>query len=130
NSEDWAGSLAFDLIAPNEIADHPEIWEKVIKKLDGRMMPPAGHSRPANPATDRFTDWLAAYLDHAATQSTHAGRVGLHRLNRKEYANAVRDLFGVEVDGSALLPADASVEGFDNVAEALRVSPSFIDQSL
>jgi hypothetical protein len=130
NSEDWAGSLAFDLISPDEIADNPEIWEKVIKKLDGRMMPPAGQPRPANADSDRFSEWVAEYLDHAAERNTHAGRVGLHRLNRKEYANAVRDLFGVEVDGSALLPADASVEGFDNVAEALRVSPSFIDQSL
>ncbi|MGV3590359.1 MAG: DUF1592 domain-containing protein [Gammaproteobacteria bacterium] len=130
NSEDWAGSLAFDLISPDEIADHPEIWEKVIKKLDGRMMPPAGQPRPANADSDRFSEWVAEYLDHAAANNTRAGRVGLHRLNRKEYANAVRDLFGVEIDGSALLPADASVEGFDNVAEALRVSPSFIDQSL
>jgi mono/diheme cytochrome c family protein len=130
NSEDWAGQLAFDLIAPDEIADPPEIWEKVIKKLDGRMMPPAGQPRPANADADRFTDWVASYLDHAAALDTHAGRVGLHRLNRKEYANAVRDLFGVEVDGATLLPADASVEGFDNVAEALRVSPSFVDQSL
>ena len=130
NAEDWAGSLAFDLIAPNEIADHPEIWEKVIKKLDGRMMPPAGQPRPANADADQFSTWVADYLDHAGTQEQHAGRVGLHRMNRKEYANAVRDLFGVEVDGSALLPADASVEGFDNVAEALRVSPSFLDQSV
>ncbi len=130
NAEDWAGSLAFDLISPDEIADNPEIWEKVLKKLDGRMMPPAGQPRPANADADRFATWVAEYLDHAAAQDTHAGRVGLHRLNRKEYANAVRDLFGVEVDGSALLPADASVEGFDNVAEALRVSPSFVDQSL
>lgn len=130
NSEDWAGQLAFDLIAPDEIADHPEIWEKVIKKLDGRMMPPAGQPRPANADADRFSTWIAEYLDHAATLETHAGYVGLHRLNRKEYANAVRDLFGVVVDGSTLLPADASVEGFDNVAEALRVSPSFVDQSL
>jgi hypothetical protein len=130
NSEDWAGSLAFDTISPTEIADHPEIWEKVIKKLDGRMMPPAGQPRPANADADRFTSWVAEYLDHAAAQNTHAGRVGLHRLNRKEYANAVRDLFGVEVDGATLLPADASIEGFDNVAEALRVSPSFVDQSL
>ncbi|MEY4641585.1 MAG: hypothetical protein RLZZ227_1579 [Pseudomonadota bacterium] len=130
NAEDWAGSLAFDLITPSEIADNPGVWEKVIKKLDGRMMPPAGHPRPANAEADRFVDWVAAYLDHTAEQETHAGRVGLHRLNRKEYANAVRDLFGIEVDGSSLLPSDASVEGFDNVAEALRVSPSFVDQSL
>jgi len=130
NSEDWAGSLAFDLIAPDELADHPEVWEKVIKKLQGRMMPPAGQPRPDMADADRFVNWVEDYMDHAATRDAHAGRVGLHRLNRKEYANAVRDLFGIEVDASSLLPADSSVEGFDNIAEALRVSPSFLDQSL
>jgi hypothetical protein len=130
NATDWAGSLAFDLIAPDEIPDDIEVWEKVINKLQGRMMPPAGQPRPDNEATDRFIAWVESYLDHAAALQPHAGRVGLHRLNRKEYANAVRDLFGVDVDASTLLPADASVDGFDNIAEALRVSPSFLDQSL
>jgi hypothetical protein len=130
NSEDWAGSLAFDLIAPNELADDPEVWEKVINKLQGRMMPPAGQPRPDNAATDQFIAWVEDYLDHAATTERHVGAVGLHRLNRKEYANAVRDLFGIEVDTSTLLPSDDAVEGFDNVAQALRASPSFLDQSL
>jgi hypothetical protein len=130
NATDWAGSLAFDLISPEEIADDIEVWEKVINKLQGRMMPPAGQPRPDNEATDRFIAWVESYLDHAAALQPHAGRVGLHRLNRKEYSNAVRDLFGVEVDAATLLPADASVDGFDNIAEALRVSPSFLDQSL
>lgn len=130
NSEDWAGSLAFDLISPDEVADDVQVWEKVINKLQGRMMPPAGQPRPANAETDDFIAWVEDYLDHAATTNRHVGSVGLHRLNRKEYANAVRDLFGIEVDASSLLPNDASVEGFDNVAEALRASPSFLDQSL
>jgi mono/diheme cytochrome c family protein len=130
NADDWAGSLAFDLIAPNEIADNVAVWEKVINKLQGRMMPPAGQPRPDNAETDEFITWVEDYLNHAAEGERHVGSVGLHRINRKEYANAVRDLFGIEVDASSLLPADASVEGFDNVAEALRVSPSFLDQSL
>ena len=130
NDEDWAGSLAFNLINPNEIADNVEVWEKVISKLQGRMMPPAGQPRPDTRATDEFIAWVEDYLDHAATTEQHAGRVGLHRLNRKEYANAVRDLFGIEVDATTLLPADASVEGFDNVAAALRASPAFLEQSL
>ncbi|MES2624365.1 MAG: DUF1592 domain-containing protein [Pseudomonadota bacterium] len=130
NAEDWAGSLAFDLIAPNEIADNVAVWEKVINKLQGRMMPPAGQPRPNNAETDEFIAWIEDYLNHAAEGERHVGSVGLHRINRKEYANAVRDLFGIEVDASSLLPADASVEGFDNVAEALRVSPSFLDQSI
>ncbi|MEI7949626.1 MAG: DUF1592 domain-containing protein [Gammaproteobacteria bacterium] len=130
NSDDWAGSLAFDQIAPNEIADNPLVWEKVISKLNGRMMPPAGQPRPDNKATEKFVGWITEYLDHAATSTVHAGRVGLHRVNRKEYANIVRDLFGVQVDATSLLPADSSVEGFDNVAEALRASPSLVEQSL
>lgn len=130
NAEDWAGSLAFDIISPEEIADHPEVWEKVIKRLQGRMMPPAGQPRPDNAETDVFISWAEDYLDHAATGRRHVGHVGLHRLNRKEYGNAVRDLFGVEVNAAELLPNDASVEGFDNIAEALRASPSFLDQSL
>ncbi len=130
NSEDWAGSLAFDLIAPNELADNVAVWEKVINKLQGRMMPPAGQPRPDNAQTDEFIGWVEDYLNHAAEGERHVGAAGLHRINRKEYANAVRDLFGIEVDASSLLPADASVEGFDNVAEALRVSPSFLEQSI
>jgi hypothetical protein len=130
NSEDWAGSLAFDQINPDEIADNVVVWEKVISKLQGRMMPPAGQPRADAKATDEFISWVEDYLDHAASTEEHAGQVGLHRLNRKEYANAARDLFGIEVDAKTLLPADASVEGFDNVAEALRASPAFLDQSL
>ena len=130
NAEDWAGSLAFDLITPEEMTDHPEIWEKVISKLQGRMMPPAGQPRPDNAEADAFIAWTEQYLDHAAATRQHVGRVGLHRLNRKEFGNAVRDLFGIEVDAASLLPNDASVEGFDNIAEALRASPSFLDQSL
>jgi len=130
NYEDWAGSLAFDVFEPNEVADHPQIWEKVITKLQGRMMPPAGQPRPDNAQTDEFITWIEEYLDHAASTHKHVGRVGLHRLNRKEYGNAVRDLFGIQVEAAALLPSDASIHGFDNMAEALRVSPSFLDQSL
>lgn len=130
NAEDWAGSLAFDLITPEEMTDHPEIWEKVISKLQGRMMPPAGQPRPANADADAFIAWTEQFLDHAASTQVQVGRVGLHRLNRKEYGNAVRDLFGIEVDAASLLPNDASLEGFDNIAEALRASPSFLDQSL
>ena len=130
NFEDWAGSIAFDLMAPEEVADNIAVWEKVVLKLRGRLMPPAGADRPDNADTDDFVAWLENYLDHAAAQEKHVGHVGIHRLNRKEYANAVRDLLGIEVDERALLPLDDSVEGFDNVASALRVSPAFLEQSL
>lgn len=130
NFEDWAGSLAFDLMTPEEIADNVGVWEKVVLKLRGRLMPPAGADRPDNADTDEFVSWLENYLDHAGTYEQHVGHVGMHRLNRKEYANAIRDLLGIEVDAAALLPLDDSVEGFDNVAQALRVSPAFLEQSI
>jgi len=130
NFEDWAGSLAFDLMSPEEIADNVGVWEKVVLKLRGRLMPPAGADRPDNADTDEFVGWLESYLDHAGTYERHVGHVGMHRLNRKEYANAIRDLLGIEVDAAALLPLDDSVEGFDNVAQALRVSPAFLEQSI
>jgi len=130
NFEDWAGSIAFDLMTPEEVADNVDIWEKVVQKLRGRLMPPAGVEPPAGDATDDFVAWMENYLDHAADQEKHVGHIGIHRLNRKEYANAVRDLLGIDVDGTGLLPLDDSVEGFDNVAEALRVSPAFLEQSL
>jgi len=130
NFEDWAGSIAFDLMTPEEVADNVEVWEKVVQKLRGRLMPPAGAERPANADADDFVAWMENYLDHAGTQHRHVGHVGIHRLNRKEYANAIRDLLGIEVDAVSLLPNDDSVEGFDNVAQALRVSPAFLEQSL
>jgi len=130
NFEDWAGSIAFDLMSPEEVADNIETWEKVVLKLRGRLMPPAGADRPDNESTDEFVAWMESFLDHAGDQEKHVGHVGIHRLNRKEYANAVRDLLGIEVDGQALLPLDDSVEGFDNVADALRMSPAFLEQSL
>ena len=130
NFEDWAGSLAFDLMTAEEVADNVEVWEKVVLKLRGRLMPPAGGDRPDNADTDDFVSWLENYLDHAGAQEKHVGHVGMHRLNRKEYANAIRDLLGIEVDASALLPNDDSIEGFDNVAQALRVSPAFLEQSI
>lgn len=130
NFEDWAGSIAFDLMSSEEVADNVEVWEKVVLKLRGRLMPPAGADRPANENTDDFVTWLENYLDHTGAQDRHVGYVGMHRLNRKEYANAVRDLLGIDVDAATLLPLDDSVEGFDNVAQALRVSPAFLEQSL
>ncbi len=130
NFEDWAGSLALDLMVPEEVADNIDVWENVVMKLRGRLMPPSGFDRPLNEDTDEFIAWLENYLDHVGAQQPHVGYVGLHRLNRKEYGNAIRDLLGLDVDATQLLPSDDSMEGFDNVAQALRVSPSFLEQSI
>ncbi len=129
NAADATAGLVLESRDPARIADDAEVWEAVVRKLRGRMMPPPGGSRPAGPAVDAFVAALESSLD-AAAGTPDPGHVMLHRLNRKEYANAVRDLIALDVDPEALLPVDGSEAGFDNVATALQVSPSFIDQYL
>ena len=128
NAEDWAGGIAFDTLSEAEIPRNAEIMEKVIRKLRSQQMPPGGNPRPATPLSQSFVAWMEGTLDGAAKGHIVPGRVGLHRLNRKEYANAVQELLGLEVDATALLPRDEPREGFDNVAAALQVTPSFLDQ--
>jgi hypothetical protein len=130
NTTDWAGSIAFDAMGPETIADEADVWEKTVRKLRGRLMPPAGNPQPDSHSLQSFVSWMENTLDRAALARPEPGHVGLHRLNRKEYANAVRDLLNVEVDASELLPRDDARDGFDNVATALQVSPSFISQYL
>ena len=111
-------------------ADHAEIWEKVVRKLRGGMMPPQGMPRPAQARLDAFMISLENALDRASLAHPNPGRSPLHRLNRTEYANAIRDLLGLNVDVSELLPADDESNGFDNIAEVLRVSPSLLEAYL
>ena len=129
NATDWAGSIAFDTLSPDEIPQDAETWEKAVRKLRGRLMPPAGNPQPDNQSVQSFVSWMEGNLDHAQ-QHPDPGHVALHRLNRKEYANAIRDLIDVEIDPGDLLPRDDARDGFDNVADALQVSPAFIDQYL
>ena len=112
-----------DLARPGESA---ETWEKVLRKLRTGMMPPAGARRPDRAAIDSFTANLEAAIDRAAAAKPNPGTTALHRLNRSEYANAIRDLLALPIDVTALLPADDSSEGFDNVADVLGVSPLLI----
>ena len=111
---------------------HPEqnaiIWERAVRKLRGGMMPPPGAPRPAVADAQALATYLESTLDKAAAANPHPGSVRIHRLNRAEYANAMRDLFAMDVDVSTLLPNDDISEGFDNIASALKVSPSFLDQ--
>jgi mono/diheme cytochrome c family protein len=111
---------------------HPEkdalTWERAIRKLRGGMMPPPGAPRPPLEAVNAFATYLEDSLDKAAAANPNPGSVRIHRLNRAEYANAMRDLFGIEVDAAALLPTDDISDGFDNIADVLKVSPSFLDQ--
>jgi hypothetical protein len=130
NTTDWAGGIAFDSLSPDTIPDDAETWEKAVRKLRGRLMPPAGNPQPDTPSLQSFVSWMEGNLDKAAASHEDPGRVALHRLNRKEYANAVRDLLAVEIDPAETLPPDDAKDGFDNMAEALQVSPSFLDQYL
>src|SRR5262245_16282401 len=111
---------------------HPEkdalTWERAIRKLRGGMMPPPGLPRPPQEAVNTLATYLETSLDKAGTANLNPGSVRIHRLNRAEYANAMRDIFGIEVDSAALLPVDDISDGFDNIANALKVSPSFLDQ--
>ena len=130
NVTDWAGGIAFESLSPHEIPQDAETWEKAIRKLRGRLMPPAGNPQPDSQSVQSLVSWLETNIDTAAHGHSEPGRVGLHRLNRKEYVNAVRDLLDVEVDPADTLPRDDARDGFDNVASALQVSPSFLDQYL
>ncbi|MEO8315662.1 MAG: DUF1592 domain-containing protein [Pseudomonadota bacterium] len=128
NSTDWAGGLAFDTLSPNSIHADAEVWEKAVRKLRGRLMPPPGEEQPDQKRIDSFVSWMEGTLDKAAVAEPDPGYVGLHRLNRNEYAREMQRILGVTVDVSALLPKDVSSEGFDNQAATLRISPSFLDQ--
>ena len=102
---------------------HPEndarVWERAIRKLRGGMMPPPGAARPPVADAQALAAYLETALDKAANANPNPGSVRIHRLNRAEYANAMRDLFGIDVDMSTLLPNDDISEGFDNIASAL-----------
>ena len=120
--------LTLDTLDVSNVGDAPEVWEKVVFKLRGGMMPPVGRPRPDQQAYDDFASWLETELDRAAEGHVDPGRVPTHRLNRAEYTNAIRDLLALDVDGESLLPADSADHGFDNIASALAVSPALLER--
>jgi hypothetical protein len=128
NFEDWAGGVAFDVMSAETIHEDAEIWENAVRRLRGGLMPPPGEPRPDEATKAAFVGWLESTLDHAAAAAPEPGRVALHRLNRTEYANAILDLLALEIDPAALLPKDDISDGFDNIANVLQVSPSFLEQ--
>ncbi len=128
NADDWAGGIAFDTMSQAEIPQNIDVMEKVVRKLRSQQMPPGGHKMPDKATRNTFVSWMEGQLDQAGTAHADPGHVGLHRLNRKEYANAVRDLLGIEINPAELLPRDEPREGFDNIAAALQITPSFLDQ--
>jgi hypothetical protein len=127
NLDDFSGGLAFDLMKPAGVASDAAVWEKALRKLRGHLMPPPGSAQPEQAEIDTFVSWMEATLDQPGAHPG-AGHVPVQRLNRTEYALAVKDLLGVEIKAEDFLPAEIEVDGFDNIAAALSVSPSFLDQ--
>ena len=129
NTTDWAGGLALEALDVGKPGDDPEVWEKAIGKLRGRLMPPAGEKQPAQPDVDAFIQYLETSVD-AAAKNQRVGHVPIQRLNRAEFAASVKDLVGVDVDPRQVLPTEIEVEGFNNIAGALGMSPAFMEQYL
>ena len=130
NRRTLTAGLALDTLDVAQVETNADTWEHVIRRLRANAMPPAGRPRPTAAATHGFIEWLETELDRAGLEHPDPGRPAVHRLNRAEYANAIRDIFGLEIDVNALLPADDEQEGFDNIAEVLSVSPTLIERYL
>ena len=120
--------LTLDSADVSQVGAGAEVWEKVVRKLRAGIMPPVGVPQPEKATRDGFVTWLEAGLDRAAAAAPNPGRISIHRLNRLEYANAIRDLLALEIDGQALLPADESAHGFDNMADVLTMSPGLLER--
>jgi mono/diheme cytochrome c family protein len=125
NPDDYAGGLDIVDIVDLPFSEHAPEWERVIRRLRAGVMPPPGQERPGRPEYLQLTEWLETQLDQNA--SANPGSIMLHRLNRTEYANAIRDILGLEIDTSTLLPADTSARGFDNIAGSLTISPTLLE---
>jgi len=124
-------NLSLDKADADHVFNSAETWEKVVVKLRSRAMPPPGSRRPDNATYEAVAAWLETELDREALAHPNPGRPAeLHRLNRTEYGNAVRDLLGVEIDANAMLPPDTQAYGFDNNADALAIEPALLDRYL
>ena len=117
--------ITLDNLDPEHVEKNPEEWERVVRKVRAGMMPPSGLPRPDAATYEAMTEWLETELDRHAV--THVPPPGLHRMNRTEYANAIRDLLALEIDPSKYLPSDDSTRGFDNIAGALSLSPALLE---
>jgi hypothetical protein len=127
NAAESAGGLVLEGMGPDSVPLDPQVFEAAIRKLRGRLMPPPGGPQPEQPRVDSFIAWLERTIDRSAGLP-RAGHVPIQRLTRTEYATAVRDLVGVDIDAAEFLPAEIEVDGFDNIAAALSVSPAFLEQ--
>ena len=132
-----AAGVSYDGLTAEAIAERPDVFEKAVRKLRGRLMPPPTSRQPDQREVDALVTWLESKLDADGAPApglprrsalAKAGHVPAQRLTRSEFAAAVNDLLGVELNAEELLPAEIEVNGFDNIAAALSVSPAFVDQ--
>ena len=130
NQRTKASDLALDVVDVGRPSTNGQIWEDVIRKLRARSMPPQGMPRPDEASYTALTTWLESELDRAGAAAPNPGRPLIRRLNRSEYANAVRDLVDLDVDVSSMLPPDDSAFGFDNIADMLGTSPALLERYL
>src|ERR1041385_7367892 len=130
NQRTKTAGLTLDTLDISHVAGHAEKWEKVVRKIRTGAMPPAKLPRPGKAAADSVVAWLETELDRAAAEHPNPGRTTLHRLNRSEYRNAIRDLLALEIDAASLLPSDSPAYGFDNNADALSLSPALVERYL
>jgi uncharacterized protein DUF1592/uncharacterized protein DUF1588/uncharacterized protein DUF1585/uncharacterized protein DUF1587/uncharacterized protein DUF1595/cbb3-type cytochrome c oxidase subunit III len=125
-----SAGVSYEGLTTDDIGPRAEVFEKAVRKLRGRLMPPPGNRQPDQRDVDALVSWLETKLDAASTgpSAAKAGHVPAQRLTRTEFGAAVNDLLGIELKGDELLPAEIEVNGFENVAAALSVSPAFLDQ--
>ena len=128
NQELLTAGLALDGIDVEQVGPNAELWEKVLHKVDTGQMPPSGMPRPDEAASTDFVARLETALDRRAASNPDPGRIGIHRLNQTEYANAIRDLLALKVDGNSLLLPDEAEAGFDNIAANLQLSPAHLER--
>jgi len=127
SSQAKMGGLALDALNLDAVPNDAIVWEKAVRKLRGRLMPPPGAKQPEQTQIDSLVGWLEARLD-SNTARPKAGHTPIQRLSRTEYAAAVKALVGVDVTAKDVLPQDVAIDGFDNIAAALSVSPTFVEQ--
>jgi len=128
NARVKTANLLLDQLDLAHLSDHVDVAETLVRKVRAGLMPPPSAKRPDREALQAMVTWMESELDRSA--ETHLPAPGLHRLNRTEYTNAIRDLLALEVDASKFLPADDSTRGFDNIAGALTMSPALMEAYL
>jgi hypothetical protein len=130
NDAEFTADLSLEGRGFDNVHADPAVWEEVLRKLKIQAMPPREQPQPADEMVAQFVAGLEGTLDAAAAANPYAGSTTVHRLNRAEYANSVRDILGVEADLSSLLPSDGGDFGFDNIAEVLTTSPLLLERYL